>query len=465
MDGQLLWALVAFAISLGFVLVTIIKFKMQAFLSLMLGAIMMGVLAGLPFNVVAVEMATGFGNTMGSVGIIIVFGIIFGHLLHESGAAEQIANMLLKAAGPKKAPLAMNMTGYVVSIPVFFDAAFVILVNLAKVISRKGKIPFITVITALVTGLIVTHSMVIPTPGPLAVAANMDLNIPAFLVYSLIVSFPAALMGGVVYGKWIGKKEQYKDDFANAFEDEFEELEKAAQEDSASKPSGGLGVCLILLPIVMILAGTVIGTNFLTVGTTEHAIVMFIGDRNIALITAAIVAFLALRKYLKKSFSDIIVGAANTSGLILIITGAGGAFGRIINQSAIGTGLSETLAGMADATGVGIMLIIIGFVISQALRCAQGSTTVALITTSAIMGPILMGIDGVSPVLIGLAICAGGIGLSLPNDSGFWVVNRLSKFSVGDTFRSWTAGGTIVGLTSLVILIVLGLFANVLPGL
>ena len=464
MDGQLLWALAAFAISLGFVLLTIVKFKMQAFLSLILGAILMGVLAGLPFNVVAAEMATGFGNTMGSVGIIIVFGIIFGHLLHESGAAEQIANMLLKAAGPKKAPLAMNMTGYVVSIPVFFDAAFVILVNLAKVISRKGKIPFITVVTALATGLIVTHSMVIPTPGPLAVAANMDLNIPAFLVYSLIVSLPAALMGGVVYGKWIGKKDQYKDDFANAFEGEFEELEKAEKSD-APKPSGGLGVCLILLPIVMILAGTVIGTNFLEAGTTAHAIVMFIGDRNIALIVAAIVAYLALKEYLKKSFADIIVNAANTSGLILIITGAGGAFGRIINQSAIGTGLSDTLAGMADATGVGVVLIIIGFIISQALRCAQGSTTVALITTSAIMGPILMGMDGVSPVLVGLAICAGGIGLSLPNDSGFWVVNRLSKFSVGDTFRSWTAGGTIVGLTSLVMLIILGLFANVLPGL
>jgi len=465
MDGQLLWALAAFVVSLGFVLLTIIKFKMQAFLSLILGALLMGILSGLPFNLVATEMATGFGNTMGSVGIIIVFGVIFGHLLHESGAAEQIAGMILKAAGPKKVPLAMSLTGYVVSIPVFFDAAFVILVNLAKMISRKGKVPFITVVTALATGLIVTHSMTIPTPGPLAVVANMDLNIPAFLVYSLIVSFPAALVGGVVYGKWVGKKAQYKDDFANAFEDEFEELEKTAKSDNSPKPAGSLGVALILLPIVMILAGTVIGTNFLEPGTTAHSVVMFIGDRNVALIVASIVAYIALKKYLKKSFADIIVGAANTAGLILIITGAGGAFGRIINQSAIGTGLSDTLAGMADATGVGVILIIIGFVISQALRCAQGSTTVALITTSAIMGPMLADMAGVSPILVGLAICAGGIGLSLPNDSGFWVVNRLSKFSVGDTFRSWTAGGTIVGLTSLIILIILGLFANVLPGL
>jgi GntP family gluconate:H+ symporter len=438
---------------------------MQAFLSLILGALIMGVLSGLPFDVVASEMSTGFGNTMGSVGIIIVFGIIFGHLLHESGAAEQIANMLFKAVGSKKAPLAMNLTGYMVSIPVFFDAAFVILVNLAKVISRKGKIPFITIITALVTGLIATHSMVIPTPGPLAVVANMDLNIPAFLVYSLIVSFPATLVGGVIYGKWIGKKEVYKNDFANAFEDEFDEMEKNTNHENFSKPSGKLGVCLILLPIVMILAGTVIGTSFLENGTLTHAIVMFIGDKNVALITATIVSYLALKKHLKKSFSSIIINAANTSGLILIITGAGGALGRIINLSVIDSSLIDTLASMADATGIGVILIIIGFIISQALKCAQGSTTVALITTSAIMSPMITGMNSVSPVLVGLAICAGGIGLSLPNDSGFWVVNRLGKFSVGDTFRSWTAGCTIVGFVSLFILIILGLFANVLPGL
>jgi len=458
-------ALIAFLVSLAFILISIIKFKAHPFFALIIGAIIMGIGAALPLPTIAAELATGFGNTMGGVGIIIIFGIIFGQILHESGSASQIASMLLKSIGQKKAPLAMNLTGYVVSIPVFFDAAFVILVNLAKTISRKGKIPFITLVTALAVGLITTHSMTIPTPGPLAVVANMGTNIPAFVVYSLLISLVASLVGGVVYGTWLGKKEQYKSDFANSFEDEFDELEKNEAEQTAKElPSGGLGVLLILLPIVMILMGTVVG-ELLEEGTFASQLVSFIGDRNIALITGTVVAYVALKKYLDKSFADIIGVAATTSGAILIITGAGGSFGRIINQTAIGTGLGDVLEGLAGAGNVGVMFVLIGFFISQALRCAQGSTTVALITTSAIMGPIVMDMPYASTVLVSIAICAGGVGFSLPNDSGFWVINRLSKFSMEDTFKSWTTGGAIAGITALILLVILSFFQGTLPGL
>jgi GntP family gluconate:H+ symporter len=463
--GSLQIALIGFIVSLIFILISIIKFKAHPFLALIIGALVMGIVSGLPLPLIASELATGFGNTMGGVGIIIVFGIIFGQLLQKSGCAEQIASMLLKAAGAKNVPLAMNLTGYIVSIPVFFDAAFVILVNLIKNISRKGKVPFITLVTALAVGLITTHSMTIPTPGPLAVVANMGTNIPSFIAYSMIVSLFASLVGGVVYGKWLGKRPQYRSDFALAFEEEFEEIEKEETKKSERVlPSGSTGILLIALPILMILLGTVLG-QFLEEGTFARDLVSFVGDRNIALIVGTVVAYFVLKKYLSESFSDIIGGAASVAGAILIITGAGGAFGRIINQTAIGTELGGILEGVAGATGVGLIFILLGFFISQVLRCAQGSTTVALITTSAIMGPIVAGIPGVSIVLVSIAICAGGIGLSLPNDSGFWVVNRLSKFTMQDTFRSWTVGGTITGATALIILVILGLFQNVLPGL
>lgn len=367
--------------------------------------------------------------------------------------------MVLRMTGQKKAPLAMNLTGYIVSIPVFFDAAFVILLNLVKNISRKGKIPFITLVTALAVGLITTHAMVIPTPGPLAVAANMEANIAAFLIYSVIVSLPAALIGGVVYGKWLGKKPAYQNDFANSFDDE-----PPVEVPAGKRPSGALGVSLILLPIVMILLGTIM-SQFLVADTLAYQVFEFIGNKNIALLVGTLVAYLSLKKYLTRSFNDIIADAASSTGSILIITGAGGSFGKIINATAIGSGLKDVLGGLAGTASVGVLLVVIAFVISQVLRCAQGSTTVALVTTSAIMGPIVAGIAGASSVLVGLAICAGGIGLSLPNDSGFWVVNRFSKFSVGDTFKAWTIAGTLTGVTSLVILIILSLLSGVLPGL
>jgi len=456
---MLTWALVSFCISIVFVLVTIIKLKVHPFLSLLLGAVIMGLLCGLPLPTISGELANGFGGTLTGIGIIIALGVILGQLLHESGCAEEIAAMVLRMTGQKNAALAMNLTGYIVSIPVFFDAAFVILLNLVKNISRKGKIPFITLVTSLAVGLITTHAMVIPTPGPLAVAANMEASIAVFLIYSLIVSLPASLIGGVVYGKWLGNKPEYMNDFANSFDDE-----PAVEAPTGNRPSGALGVSLILLPIIMILLGTVMG-QFLEKDTLPFQIFDFIGNKNIALLVGTLVAYLSLKKYLTRSFNDIIADAAASTGSILIITGAGGSFGKIINATAIGSGLKDVLGGLAGTASVGVLLVVVAFLISQVLRCAQGSTTVALVTTSAIMGPIVSGIDGASSVLVGLAICAGGIGLSLPNDSGFWVVNRFSKFSVGDTFRAWTIAGTISGVTSLVILIVLSLFSGVLPGL
>ncbi|HCX79683.1 MAG TPA: gluconate permease, partial [Firmicutes bacterium] len=157
--------LVGFVISLLFVLTTIIKFKFHPFLSLLLGGILMGIIGGVPLPKIASTMSSGFGSTMGGIGIIIAWGIVLGILLHKSGCTSQIASMMLRAAGEKRAPLAINLTGYLVSIPVFFDAAFVILISLVKQISRKGKIPFISLVTALAVGLITTHAMVIPTPG------------------------------------------------------------------------------------------------------------------------------------------------------------------------------------------------------------------------------------------------------------------------------------------------------------
>lgn len=451
--------LVVFAIALVFVLVTIIKFNLHPFLSLLIGGLIMGIGTGMPLTAVAGSMAKGFGGTMEGIGIIIILGVGLGHLLHISGATESIAALMLKATGQKNSPLAVNLTGYIVSIPVFFDAAFVILVNLVKSLSRKGKVPFITLVTALAVGLIVTHAMVIPTPGPIAVADTMGVNIGWFLLYSIVVSLPASLVGGVFFGKYLGSKKEYANDFANAFDDE---VIADAKVERTNAPSGGLGVFLIFLPIVIILMGTV-ASLFLEKESTMYIFFNFLGNKNIALLIGLLVAYVMLKPYVKSSLNEVVTSAATQSGIILAITGAGGAFGKIINDTGIGQKLVEGMTGLTS--GAGIAMIVAAFVISQVLRAAQGSTTVALVTTSAIFSPIIAGLATVSPVLVSLAICAGGIGVSLPNDSGFWVVSRFSKFDVKQTMQVWTAGGTIAGVTALVIILILALFTNTLPGL
>ncbi|MDR2490461.1 MAG: GntP family permease [Spirochaetaceae bacterium] len=454
---SLLWLLVSFGISLAFVLAAIIKFKLHPFFALIFGGIIMGLISGLPLAKIASSLSSGFGNTMGGVGIIIVLGVVLGELLHLSGATEQIAATMLRMTGDKRAPLALNLTGFIVSIPVFFDAAFVILVNLVKSLSRRGKIPFITLVTALAVGLITTHSMIIPTPGPLTVAATLGVNIGVFIAYSIPVALIGSIVSGVLYATALGKKKEYAADYANAFEDE------AAAAGMGDKPSGALGIFLIFLPIAIILIGNVTA-QFLQKGSGAHSFFAFIGDKNIALLIGAVVAAIALKRYIKMDFTEVVTQCGKDAGAIFIITGAGGAFGAIINATGIGAKLVDGMSGMTGA-GAGFALVLAAWVISQVLRAAQGSTTVALVTTSSIFAPLLAGLSGVSPVLVGLAICAGGIGISLPNDSGFWVVNRFSKFSLKQTIQSWTLGGSISGLTALIILLILSLFANSLPGL
>jgi len=224
-----------------------------------------------------------------------------------------------------------------------------------------------------------------------------------------------------------------------------------------SAAPGTLALGLILFPITLILIGTIAGA-LLDKDTPLAAVCAFLGDKNVALFLGVIAALLALRKYFKAPAEEMITAAASQAGMVLLITGAGGSFGAIINATGIGDYIVAT---MQDFN---VPLILLGFILSQILRAAQGSATVALVTTAAILAPSITAV-GASPVLVGLAICFGGVGLSLPNDSGFWVVNRFSGFTFPQTMKAWTVGGFVAGLTGLAVLLVLSMFQNVLPGL
>lgn len=444
--------LVAFVAAIALLLTLIIRFRADPFLALLITAILTAIAVGMPVGEIGKTVSDGFGNTLAGIGIVIGLGVVLGQLLMEAEATDEISRRLLMVTGEKRSPLAVNLTGYLASIPVFLDAAFVIFMPLVRRLAQRTTTAWITFVTALSVGLISTHAMAIPTPGPLAVAVNLDLDAGVFLLYALVVSLIAALVGGWGYGLLIGR---------NAAP-----LERTGEEDGAlpelaaprARPSAGLSLWVLLLPVGLILVGSVLRL-FLPADSPAAAALGFVGDKNVALLLGVLFAAAMLRRFIARPMAEIVSNAAASAGMILLITGAGGAFGNVIRTSGIGQYLVDTM------TAWHVSPLALGFVLSAILRAAQGSTTVALITVSAILGPALEAGGGVSPVLVGLAICAGGMCASLPNDSGFWVVSRFSGLSARDTLRSWSAGGTIAGITAFLLILLLSAVADSLPGL
>ena len=444
-SGTLL--MLIFVLSIGLILFSIIKLKLNPFISLLVVGILTGLMVRMPMADIPNVLSKGFGNTLGGIGIIIGLGVVLGQLLAEANATDQIAESLLNKTGDKKAPLAMNITGFLISIPVFFDAAFVIFAPLIKQLSRKTKMPYISYVTALVIGLIVTHAVVIPTPGPVAVANSMGADFGLFLLYSLLVAIPASLCGGYFFGKFLGKR--------NPAIAELTEEEQQYESHSENRPGIGVSLSVLLLPVILILFGSIVSLA-VQGDSTFKSFWVFIGNKNIALTIAIIYAMIVLKPYIKRDISDVFITAISQAGMIFMITGSGGAYGNMIKATGIGDFL------VASFQNLNMPMILLAFLLSQILRASTGSTTVALVTTSGILGPVAAQM-GLSPILVGLAICAGGIGLSLPNDSGFWVVSRYGGLSVTDTMKAWTLAGVIAGLTALVCVFILSVIP--LPGL
>lgn len=429
------YLLIAFVVSVAILLFLIIKMKVNPFIALLFSSIVTAFGVQMPMEEIPKIICAGFGGTLTGIGIVIGLGIIFGNLLHEAGATEAVAKGLLKMTGKKNAALAVTAAGFLISIPVFMDAAFVIMMPIVKYVAKETKKSIMVFVCALGVGTIVGHCLVIPTPGPLAVASNMNAGIGDFLLYALVAGICGITVGGWLYGMRFNSYPVYEG-----------ELEEAIEE-TKNLPGFGLAMATLLFPIILILLSNVVVSVF-PKGDFLYELFAFIGEKDIALFLGCIVAFASLRKYYARSFNTMVVEAADSAGLILLITGAGGAFGKVLSTSGIGDYLVTSMSDMS------ISPIVLGFLLSALLRASQGSATVALVTTSSILGPAIVG-TGVSPVLVGLAICAGGIGFSLPNDSGFWVLSRFSGITVEETLQSWSVGGTLASLAVFVVVMII----------
>ena len=361
---------------------------------------------------------------------------MLGKFMFESGGIESISNKILKAFGEKHSPIAVSLSGFITGIPVFGDVVYIMFAPMLRVLSKKTGISMVNFACAVSVATTCTFALVLPTAPPLAVAGELGIEIGIFFFYALISAFVGMIFGGIVYGAFLNKQDHKRNHFYT-FEDL--EVEEAALNtaDNRQKMGAGKALSILLVPIILILLG-----SFVPLAVGEDAaitpIVKFLGDKNFAMMAGVIYAALISRKYLRQSITDIMTEAADQVGLILLITGAGGAFGKILQA----TGIADYVAGSLSQFSIPILVLC--FLIAQIIRCAQGSTTVALMTTAAIMSSTIA-TSGVSPILCAIAICAGGIGLSLPNDSGFWAISRFFKISVTDTIRGWTLGGFVAG--------------------
>ena len=442
-----------FILAIAVLLVLIIKFKLNAFVALLVTAFGTGVLVNMPLPDVAKTVTDGFGGTLGSIGMVTGLGVMLGKFMFESGGIESISNKILKAFGEKRSPIAVSLSGFITGIPVFGDVVYIMFAPMLRVLSKKTGISMVNFACAISVATTCTFALVLPTAPPLAVAGELGIEIGIFFFYALISAFVGMIFGGIVYGAFLNKQDHKRNHFYT-FEDL--EVEEAALNtaDNRQKMGAGKALSILLVPIILILLG-----SFVPLAVGEDAaitpIVKFLGDKNFAMMAGVIYAALISRKYLRQSITDIMTEAADQVGLI---TGAGGAFGKILQA----TGIADYVAGSLSQFSIPILVLC--FLIAQIIRCAQGSTTVALMTTAAIMSSTIA-TSGVSPILCAIAICAGGIGLSLPNDSGFWAISRFFKISVTDTIRGWTLGGFVAGIAILIFVSILSLFQGFLPGL
>lgn len=432
-----------------FIVLATAVLKIHPFLALLISAFFVGIASGMPLLTVVEHVNSGFGGLMTSIGLVIVSGTIIGVVLEKSGAAYRMAEVVLRILGEKRPQLAMSVIGYIVSIPVFCDSGFIILSSLKKALAKRAKVTIASMAIALATGLYATHVLVPPTPGPIAAAGNIGAAdyLGTIILIGLLVAIPATIVG-YLWARKVGTKIEVEAD-REALVLDYDEIVKSF----GKMPSTFKSFLPIVLPIVLIGIGSVAAL----VGGESGWInfLKFLGSPTVALFLGVFASFLLLPELSEKTLSSWIGEALKEATPILLITGAGGAFGTVIKN----TGVAELLQNMdLGALANGALFLLVPFLIAAALKTAQGSSTAALVITSALIAPMLpqLGIEGAIPLaLVVMAIGAGSMTVSHVNDSFFWVVTQYSGMKVTDAYKAMTMATLLQGVTTIVVTMIL----------
>lgn len=431
-----------------FIIFATAKLKWHPFLVLILSAFLVALFYQVPLDTVAKTISDGFGGILGYIGLVIVFGTIIGLILEKTGAAIVMAEFVIKVLGPRFPTLTMSIVGAVVSVPVFCDSGYIILNSLKESLAERLKVSSVAMSIALATGLYATHTFVPPTPGPIAAAGNLGLesNLGLVIMVGVVVTAVAVLAGW-----WWSNR------FLNATPDNMDAADAPAaampegmktRDDYSQLPSATMAFLPIIVPILLICLSSVANLPSAPFGSGMLTdILIFIGNPLTALLIGLFLSFFLINTDQKtQQISDSISQGLVVAAPILLITGAGGAFGAMLKVTPIGDYLGTTLS----ALGLGVFM---PFIVSAALKTAQGSTTVALVTTSAMVAPLLdqIGLDSeLGRVFCVMAIGAGAMTVSHANDSFFWIVSQFSRMSVAQAYKAHSMATGIQGVTSIV---------------
>ncbi|GAA1211402.1 GntP family permease [Prauserella alba] len=451
------WALLLLVVGgIALLLLLVIKVKLHAFVALLVVSIVVGIAAGLEPAAIPEVLQSGMGDTLGEIATIVALGAMLGRVMQESGAAGVLSNRLLDAFGERKAPLAVGLTALIFGIPVFFDVGFIIMLPLIYAVAQRSGRSVISIALPAVGGLAIMHAVLPPHPGPVAAAGLLGGNLGWIAIMGLICGLPAWFFGAYLFGTRIGDRLNVPVP-SQLIGEAQEKSGQATQDDThGSGKTGGAGVgtavqappslkvtvTVILLPVLLIMLNTFAGVVF-PEGAVRSTL-EFIGAPVVALTVAALLSFWVLG--LRGGFSmERIEKAASASlgpvALVLLVTGAGGIFGAVLEATGAGQALAGALSGTA------LPAVVLAFLIATALRVALGSKTVAIVTTAPIVAPLIQesGMSQPEIALVVIAIAAGGTVLSHVNDSGFWLFNRYMDIDIRTTLKSWTLMETFMG--------------------
>lgn len=424
--------------SIALLLFLILYLRLHAFLALLLTSLVLGLTCGMEPVRVLKSVQAGFGEALGFIAVVIALGAIIGKFLEHSGGGRALAEWMLRRSGRERAAWAVLGSAFLIGLPIFFEVGFIILVPIAWSLAKESGKSLLYYGLPMAAALTVTHAMVPPHPAPAAAAQLLGANLGRVILFGIALSIPMAISGGIFYGLWIAKRL-------------FIPVPAHASATMSSKPdpdAPGVAVValLVTLPVMLIFAASISETA----GSRAKSFFGFLGHPFVALAVTTLIAIyiFGLRRGLdREAVYRMAAGSLAPTGTLLAIIGGGGAFKQVIVDSGVGPYAGSLLASS------NISPLILAYVVAAAMRIAQGSATVAIITAAGIVAPIVKGIPGYSPEILVLALCCGGTVLSHVNDAGFWLVNESFGMTVPQTLRSWTLMKVITSMVGIAIVL------------
>ncbi|MGN0298398.1 MAG: GntP family permease [Lachnospiraceae bacterium] len=438
---------IAALVGLVVLLVLIIKFKIHAMISILVGALVIGIGAGMPFTEIVNAVNDGIGNTLKGIALLVGLGSMFGAILETSGGAQTLAVTMVKKFGDEKAAWALGITGLVIAMPVFFDAGLIILIPLAFSLAKKTKRSSLFYAIPLLAGLAVGHAFIPPTPGPVLVATMLDVDLGWVILVGIFCGVFAMIVAGPIWGSICGKK-------YNVPVPEY--IANQVDMDESKLPKFGTIVGIILIPLVLIILKSL--ASVLTVLTPVAGILTFLGEPFVALLIATIVAMIVLgvkHGYSTAELEKIMTKSLEPTGLILLVTACGGVLRYMLQYSGLGDVIGNAVSSAS------LPIVVVAFIVAALVRICVGSSTVAMTMAAGIIAamPEIANLSPLYLACVTAAIAGGATVCSHFNDSGFWLVKSLVGLDEKTTLKTWTIMETLVGGTGFVVALILSLFA------